>query len=580
MLPHTGLQTRIPLRRLLRPPNSAPVPWGTVQSQASPPSARAFTGNPNQLFIAQPHSRPELSYLSPPSLRRRAVPFHAYHLRRLLSTETKRYIIDQTKLATKWTAIGWAFLLLGSWAWFGWDLEQKERENPTPAEWSFLTRQALRSARADLDPRRLEVIGFIDYASAGSSFVHVLQNLENREKEGKDVGDGGDIYVPGVGALGHDFTAKSWPWRAGYYEVVMGLAKCSQECDDMVLDKTRGIVFPREVMIGPSNPDPRPVPRDGQTAPLEENCTAPFPPPESYYMRILTGTGFTSRQKLNAALAYADWLERKGLQDSAGEMYRWGVDIALGALPASVSAADLMDGNSGVLKTAAGATPNLLLASKALAGHLARNGELSSALPIFLSVLRAYREAPVSSFRPSAGSTAGYPDPPKELLSAIARPQKFPPPPPTGDDPLTRTSNHPSCEESELMLNVGEIIFATAASGKAKSTSEDEGLAWTRQAVSIAEENLRELQEKTRSSVDQEKQPAQKYCRDCLRTGVSNWEVMLERLQSRVETTKDHKGWFGRSNPAVAQTQAMLETDVERVAALKQALSARPAVSS
>jgi hypothetical protein len=431
----------------------------------------------------------------------------------------------------------------------------------------------MRQARALYDVRKLDIGGAVDYAGAGLVFADVLKRLEDPKMDGVDLENGGDIYVPGVGAAGVDYSAKSWAWRAGYVDAVMNLGKCAEHCEDLVIDKTRGIVFSREMVIGPSNPDPRPVPAGFAEAPLEENCSRPLDAPESYYMRILTGTGFTTRHKLDAALAYAGWLEHQNLHDSAEEMYRWGVDIALRAAPEDVDKSDIIDEKSGVLKAAPGATTNLLIASTALATHRAMVGNTSEALPILLSVLRARRTAPVSFSPPPRPTLADYPDPPYPgfFFATFIREPVFPQPPPTGDTPITRSVEQASCDDAELMIYIGEILFASAA-GKTQKANQDQGLSWTRQAVTIAETNLASDKPPPGSTLAT-RADARKKCQQCLRTATENWETMLERLLAQTQAAPEQKkGWFGGSSKPTRHTEESLLADIERVALLKDRL--------
>nr|POE89869.1 hypothetical protein CFP56_20338 [Quercus suber] len=537
MLHHSSRARRIPLLRPLRPPNKL---------SRRTPQPRPFTQNSPLLLIAPRTSRPQLPYLAQPAVRSRNGPFA-----RLITTETRAYVREQAVLALKWGAVCWAFLVLGTVAYIGFLLEIDERNHPTPGDWTFVTRWRFRSARARVREDE-EKRGFIEWAIVGDLFKACLTRLEDETKDGKgleDLVDGG-IVIPDVGRAGRDISAKSWQWRSGYFEVIMGCAKAAEHLDGMVRDKTRNMVFPTEVMIGPSNPDPRPVPPWMQRAPLEEDCIAPFEAPETYYMRILTGRGFTTKQKLEAAAAYANWLEYKGLTDSADEMCKWGVDIAKAALPTDLTTTSVISENTYVISSEASAqvTPNLLHAASALAIHRARGGDVSSALPILLSVLRARRSAPLSPFpqsiyeeveddRPRSRTDIGaffY------YLRKFFSTSSFPPPPPSGDLPIVRTSADPTCEESELMLYIGEILFATSASSR-------EGLGWTRQAVQIAEINVnagKTSNDKSRIAAEERVR-----CKECLLTGVQNWETMLQRvIKESAEREGGHarsRSWYG-----------------------------------
>lgn len=508
-----------------------------------------------------------MPYLSQPILHRQRPHPLNQHMTRLLSTETKRYVKEQFWLATKWTAILWTFLFLGGMVYYGISVEKSERENPTPSEWKFLVRRTFANARASSSQQVAEQVGYIDWAAVGSRYLKVLLRLEDPNYEGKGLiegaGQGEDIMIEGVGKAGFDVSAKSWPWRAGYFETIMGCAKAAEHVDSMVLDKTRGLVFPKAVMIGPSNPDPRPTPPYMASAPREEDCTRPFDPPETFYMRVLTGRGFTTKQRMEAASAYANWLEFKGLQESAEEMYRWNVDIAKDAL--EVDSEEILDSKTGVLRqsdsTSAHVTPNLLRATTDLAIFKARTGDVASALPMLLSVLRARRAAPVSPFPPPIESTDESASG-KSKLWKILSPPRFPPSPPSGDNPIIRSSDTPTCDESELMLYIGEILFAT-------SPQSDEGLAWTRQAVQIADQNSAPQGRSPSPGLDAAAE--RKKCKECLLTGVSNWDAMLTKLASQQSPSK--KSWFSWGGGASMDRISELEDERRRLEIQKECIA-------
>lgn len=556
---------RIPQLRPLRPPNS--------QNQ------RLFTQNRQLLRLAPDAPRPRLAYLSQPSFSK--APGSSQQLARLLSTENRRFFREQVALATRWTVIIWTFVFLGFTFYLGITIEKDERANPTPNEWRFWTRQALRTARANLNAGATRN-GLVDWPAVGGYYKACLERLEDLEKDGKglvDPADGEEVLIPDVGRAGFDISGKSYEWRTGYFEVIMGCAAAAEHLDGMVLDKTRRMVFPSEVMIGPSNPDPRPTPPYMAAAPLEENCEAPYEKPEVFYMRILTGQGFTTKQRMDAAFGYANWLEFKGLNDSATEMYRWGLDIAKSAL--AVPADAVIGDKTAVIKESGSkeATANLLRASTNLAIHYARIGDLSSALPILLSVLRARREAPVSPLSFDDMSSSDTDRAKTDIGAAINMVRKvfsapkYPPPPPSGDGPLVRASEKPTCEDSELMLYIGEILFATSPESK-------EGVAWTRQGVTIAEANLAS---KARSAVDKDGEA--KKCKECLITGVENWEMMLRELSSSQAALQDREGrrsagwlqfggWFGSSAEKGKTlddvSSGVLESELTQVQRLKE----------
>ncbi|KAG9916276.1 hypothetical protein KCV05_g12251, partial [Aureobasidium melanogenum] len=352
--------------------------------------------------------------------------------------------------------------------------------------------------------------------------------------------------IRGINPSAFDISEKSYAWKEGYFQVVMQCARASEHIDNMVLDTTRKIIFPKDVVIGPSNPNPRPCPPGAESAPREEDCERAYAPPETFYLKVLTGLGFSSRQRIEAALAYANWLEIKGLTDSADETYKWAVDIAASVLPAPDA---VIDKDTSILRVqeATPPSPNLLRTATALATHRARSGNVASALPIFLSVLRARHASPID-IAPATRSeyTPFYVSDPTNtdigsfinIVKSLFTPPTYPAEPPSGDEPFLRQPDSvPDCAEAELMLYIGEILFATASSGR-----EDEGLGWTKQAVAIAERGT--------SSNNVLPQNRDK-CKACLETGIANWGAMVAKLlqesQSKPATSSSWSSWFSSS---------------------------------
>ncbi|KAI0019666.1 hypothetical protein F4780DRAFT_427005 [Xylariomycetidae sp. FL0641] len=106
----------------------------------------------------------------------------------------------------------------------------------------------------------------------------------------------------------------------------------------------------------------------------------------------------------------------------------------------------------------------------------------------------------------------------KNLLS----PPAYPPPPDDGSSPPVRDAKE-LCEEAALNLYIGEIIYASQGSGAAHR---EDGLAWTREAVDLAEEQLHKLGSSNTASARE----AKKTCRECLDSGLGNWAKMAARL--------------------------------------------------
>ncbi|CZR69867.1 uncharacterized protein PAC_19767 [Phialocephala subalpina] len=527
------MRPRLPVRRILllrplRPPNSP----------------RLFTQN-----TLLSNSRPQLPFLTSPN---------RHPIVRFLTTERREWIKDEVWKAGRYTVYfwtGWFLLFVMS---FGVQQEWLERKFPSPREWSWWTRKEYRSARWTEDHDG-ELRDLVNWPVAAYYYQYLLSRLEDPNLDGpglKDQVEGG-ILVAGVGKTGYDISMKSEPWRRGYYEVVMGAARAAEHLDGWVKDTTRGMSFPASVVIGPSNPDPRPVPPGAPSPPREEDCEPAFAPPEVFYMRALTTEGFTEKQRLDAALAYATWLEYKGTTDAASAMYKWALDIA-----SSSSAKGLVDTTTGVLNPNVG-TPssNLLSATTAFAVHHATNNNLSKALPIFVSILRARRSL---QDVPTTMRSTLIPDDENDgimkTITSIVRsalvPPEYPAPP---DDGTTAPLRGPKerCEEAATMTYIGEILYAS----KQSQTSREDGLAWTREAVDIAEEELR------RKGVDKE---AKNTCRQCLEVGLGNWMTMVNKMakaerESKATNTGSWLGFGSDQKDAIGRWESEEQVIKERM---------------
>lgn len=417
-----------------------------------------------------------------------------------------------------------------------------EHEFPTPEEWAFLTRCALHSAKG-LEVPSANPSGLPNWGDAGRAYKKVCKRLEDPSIDGAGIQkqQGGEgISVQGVGEVGFDVSMKSEPWRRGYWQALMGMAAAAEHLDGYVYDRKGKHIFPIEYMIGPSNPDPTPTPQWMFDAPLEENCETFYEPPETFYLKILTTNGFNSRQRLEAALAYGEWLDFKHMPDTAEEVYKWALDIATSSLeqPEAVidTKAAVMRPNAPII------TENVLSAATALGTHYAQNQRPEAALPIFLSVLRARRSAPIDR-APSTGPRV-LPRPQTDIgafFSSIGSFIKFlskvdyPPPPPSGDTPIVRTGVE-NCEEAKLMTYIGEILFASS------KKQQDIGLRWTKDAIEIADARVKDPENAKRDELVE--------CAECLEIGIGNWRMMVDRLVDEEEERLERsaagksKDWF------------------------------------
>ncbi|KAF2709576.1 hypothetical protein K504DRAFT_467538 [Pleomassaria siparia CBS 279.74] len=503
-------------RRLLRPPNTCTL---------EPRVPRQFSRKPPRLLLVSHQSspRPQLPFLYPSA---QYLSNGQTRILRLfsISVNHKKYIKEVSKLTVRYTVYIFLITSCFSIASLGILSERQERAFPSPHEWSLITRFRFRRGKWWEVPEHNEEEGFPNWARLYDEYQHALKRLENPNKDGNGILE--QEMVGGV-AQGFDVTAKSGEWRQGYYEVLMGMAGAAERLEGWVTDKTRRNIWSPEFIASSSNPRPKATP-PGMPVPPEEHLQVPAADtPETFYLRILTSKGFTTHQRLKAALGYADWLSFKKLPDSAEEVYQWALDIALAGVP-TLDHSTVIDTKTNVLSFSAPKdkiTPNLIFAATSLATFYASQGNVTAALPILISVLRARLAAdpapPAYVEPPPDSSLTGT------LLSLLAEPP-YPPLPPTGDEPLLRRIED-RCEEAALKIYIGEILFATAGSSSIQRT---QGLSWVRDAVST-------------SKIAQSLDPItmfperKKKCEQCEEVGLEAWGKMMTFLAAEARDKRD-----------------------------------------
>ncbi|KAJ5192919.1 hypothetical protein N7449_009061 [Penicillium cf. viridicatum] len=516
---------------------------------------RPFTNRTRLLLLSPAPGRPQLPFLSPLAPTRPLPPLSIHlrqHFGRLISTESREHYKRRVSRGVKIGLSVSAILVLFSAIQLGIYQEDIEHSWPTPPEWSWKSRWCLRSAQALQNPEQIGKL-MTNWPMVAGYLRELLERLENLEGEGKGLieQDEGGFLVEGVGRTGFDVSAKSEPWRRGYFQALMGAAKAAENLDGWLTDRKQKISAPAEYVVGPSNPRPKPMPAGQKKVPQEEDCEQASPSPERFYMKVLTTKGFDTGQKLDAALAYADWLDFKGLGLTAGDMYKWALDIAASGLEGDAS--KIVDLKNGILKNSDGDLPseNILRVSTALAVHNARQANLPTALSLFTSVLKARRSLPLSL---DSDIAPYFPTLPKsnnapfaslfKSLRNVLIPVEYPEPLPSGDEPPRRTTAS-ACEEAGLMTYIGEILYA--------SSSKESGLAWTRDAVDMAESTMLDLG----NSADR---TARTRCAQCLKVGLENWKIMVSSLVTRArkeeqESRDQAKGaWFGGERRAEAKS--------------------------
>ncbi|EGX91047.1 hypothetical protein CCM_05204 [Cordyceps militaris CM01] len=393
-----------------------------------------------------------------------------------------------------------------------------EREHPTPHEWTYMTRKYLRDARQLEDPKD----GNIRWASSLGRVRNALMRLSDPKKDGAGLVPLSDVTDPEledpIEFVPYDITAKSEEWRRGYFEALMTAAKTAEHVDGWVLDVTRNMVSPARFVIGPSNPNPVPIPPGAAHAPLEENCVGAFPLADRWYMKILATKGFTERQRLEAALEYASFMEYKDQAEAARSLQ----ELALGEATKGTDATRLpYDGKTFTVRDNTDPpSQNLLDVLGSIANSKARSGDISGALPMYISLLKARRglsdERPHEPRRSRPSDVSVY-----QRVLDFVQPPAYPPPPPDGTRPPWRSAEE-RCQEASLQIYIGEILYA--------SGSRDDGISWTRDGVDLAEEQLRALGAGTKGT--------KKLCRECLGTGLDNWRAMVSQL-AKAERAKE-----------------------------------------
>lgn len=467
--------------------------------------------------------------------------------------------------------------------------EKLERISPTPPEFLFMARWTLRWALAILKKADLIGSGAVEWGYLGRSLGDLRTVLDwqledkalEHAKEGGDTGadmggfDGEKVFLEDVGWTGRDVSLMTDDWIQGYVQTMMGLGKAAEHLEGWVMDKkTKRKFYPGDVVLGPSNPDPRQMDPDQGPAPLEEDCMLITQRPEAYYLNIATTRGLNTKQRLDAVLAYADWLAFQGQDDAALAAYHWGLDVALqGAqqksktsnfhdqaadtIPAAVGA--MVDTKTGLINPdfyASGLiTSNLVSATTALALFHARSKDVQSALPIFLSLLKTRKELPLDP-EGQKPFEFGRSIPGQENVIEFMRNLVYPPPYPeikTGNETLYRDASN-TCEEAALKAYVGEILFATAASNPSKTSNpHEQGLSWTRAAVEMAESILN-------AKPEDADRAARGRCGECLETGLGNWKMMVREMvinaESELESSGAEAGFSSNDAPKPSPTSS------------------------
>lgn len=431
--------------------------------------------------------------------------------------------------------------------------EMVDRDFPAPKEWSFLTKVVYHAARG-LEVPGANQAGVVNWGVCGLAYRDLLRRLEDRDGDGKGLKEQQDTAVPAF-----DVEHMSYEWQRGYYSALMGCGRAAIELSDAVLDTTTNIMYRRRHMIGPSNPKPKKLAKKFGPAPREENCVPAFAEPDDYFLKIMYTKGFSPKEKMDAAMAYAGWCDFKEMPDMADGVLRWALDTAVEGSDVNAPAIKI-DHVVPTIPADAVVTDNILDATTALAVHRAQAGDTNSTLPSFLSILRARREAPhaVENTSPNAPHQRRDTklkrtdiDVLNDQISSfwsLLQASKFPDPPPSGNDAYQHTPDS-DAEEAVLMTYIGEILFSTDPSQR------DAGLHWTKSAIDLAMKSY---------SSPLTSRAAKLKGVETLRVGSENRRKMVALLQADVshasESRKNAAFWY-RLIPGLLKSEKEIEEE-------------------
>lgn len=529
-------------------------------------------------WSSSPQTRPQLPFLVIPSSRPSAAAQPQQH--RYFTTKRRRWLQYEALAFAKYTLYFWAAvgcLVLGQ---FVFQQEWMERAHPTPPDWSFMSRFRLRGALTERDGDGGGPAGpiseddlatdvrVVDHVKIIQILLDLLARLEDPRVDGQGLPPCEDVAENSFQA--RDIRGQPEPWRRGYFQTLLAAAETSEHVEGWLRDRTRNLVCPPDMVVGPSNPHPRPLPPGASGHPREEDCEPCFPAPATLYRKLLHTRGLTAHQQITAALAFANYLEYKQDRAAAADVYARAVQVArqqdatttgdtVFALPVDDLAAWLRDWTEHHAADGT-ASVNLLHTLTAYATFQARTGDVDAALPIFVALLQARRALPPGRSVSTASATAdavktGF----LARLKTLLTPPTYPPPPDDGFGPPL-PGPHARCDEAALQLHIGEILYASARAGSAGSSStwvpsfgshqrqaqqaREQGIAWTREAVDMAEEQLHALQNEEKDQaraagllgVDADHTTtaavatSRATCRECLVAGLDNWTAMVAQL--------------------------------------------------
>lgn len=407
--------------------------------------------------------------------------------------------------------------------------EMMERDYPTPHEWSFRTRCYWHTAKA-LQDQSVTHGRIPDWSVISHALQALLARLENRDHEGRqlelieklDTSHEPAVYVTFDLSSVFDISHMPEPSRRGYFQALFEAAKTAEAMEKIVHDTTTQGLHMLEFVVGPSNPDPTPLPSSAHIRPpREEDCIRYYPSADPFYRKLLATKGLTTRQRIQSMISYGEWLDTKGRSEEAETHFRAALQVAASVFPKPTSVMNL---KTGVLNhTAPYVTANIMDTTTALAVHLAQNRDSGAALPIFLSTLQAYRSCTVETPSDIQGHTYSGRIPTEILLAGLRKriadlftAVEYPPPPLSGNEPLSRSGDE-FCKTSAAMIYAAEILFATAGSQR------ETALSWIKEALEKAS---------TRVSNTSVPKDDRLQCNQCLSVALETWWSMAQQMKS------------------------------------------------
>jgi hypothetical protein len=414
--------------------------------------------------------------------------------------------------------------------------ELLERDFPSPHEWSYRTRLAWHTANAMQDAE-VSLSKIPQWANAARAFDFVLRRSEDLAIDGHGLLVVGELLQDEEGAKTTmlldmskvmDISAKPEPWRRGYIDALMGAALAAEYSENMFRDEKTGIVWHKQYIQSEDNPEPPSV--KGFKPPLAENCVPVTPSPRAYYNKVLATVGLSDKQFITASLAYANYLSTSNQQVEALNHIHSAISRSL--IPLSQSNGPIVDPRTFALRADGSiASINLLTSLTALAVHHVTTGSPQAALPIFLSVVRAYRSTPLHKptvynlpFDPFASNGEPFAQllwaKTKEFIGVV----EYPPAPASGNEPLSLRQVDEDCAEAITTTYAAETLWALAPSQHTTA------LRWTEDAVSAAG---------TRSVDMNAKGDERERCRTCAEGAMKNWEGMVLAMGARLAVQKE-----------------------------------------